>query len=430
MRRPCVAILSPFFPPGNLAAVHRARHLARHLPGQGWDPVVLCVDHRHYDGYLDDELASLLPPDLETIKVSAFPTRWARKLGLGDLGIRAWWQLRSALIRLLKERPVDVVLITGSPYYPMLLARMIRKRFSTPVVLDFQDPWVSRSGARHRRASKAGLSHALAVALEPGIVRNADFITAVSERQNLEMRGRYPWLATEKMAAIPIGGDPDDFGHLSNSHADDVREILDPDLINFSYVGTYWAQAEPAARSLLRGAKLLRERWPDLARTVRFNFVGTRYGGGRNGCFIARLAAQEGVADMVREVPDRRPYGQALRIMSASSVLLLIGSDEPHYTASKLQPILMSGRPFLSLLHCASSAHATLAAAGGGTALCFEDQAQLTALEPEIARAMHRLATDPASVGKADPIAYADSTAASVAGAYADIFNSLSASET
>src|SRR5207302_1791874 len=113
----------------------------------------------------------------------------------------------------------DAVLITGSPYYPMLLAPEIRRRFRVPVVLDFQDPWVSAWGAAQPRFSRAGLVYRAAAILEPRALHGADFVTSVSENQNAEMAARYRWLDASRMAAIPIGGDPDDFAALRSGSA-------------------------------------------------------------------------------------------------------------------------------------------------------------------------------------------------------------------
>jgi hypothetical protein len=52
-------IVSPFFPPSTLAGVHRARHLAKHLPAAGWQPIVLCVDEAGHEERLDPALAAL-----------------------------------------------------------------------------------------------------------------------------------------------------------------------------------------------------------------------------------------------------------------------------------------------------------------------------------------------------------------------------------
>jgi hypothetical protein len=131
------------------------------------------------------------------------------------------------------------------------------------------------------------------------------------------------------------------------------------------------------------------------------------------------------VADLVREVPQRIPYLEALGVLSRSNGLLLLGSDEPHYTASKIYPALMSGRPFVSVFHRASSAHAILSAAGGGRTLAFETPQELDALTPPLTEALRILALQPESLGRADRDAYAPYTAAAVTGRFADIFNQL-----
>src|SRR5262245_5564133 len=101
-----VVIVSPFFPPSTLAGVHRARHLAKHLPAAGWTPIVLCVDESHHEQRLDPALATLVPDYVEIVKTTALPAWFAHCLGVGDISLRAWWSLRRALIRLLETRPV------------------------------------------------------------------------------------------------------------------------------------------------------------------------------------------------------------------------------------------------------------------------------------------------------------------------------------
>jgi len=107
--------------------------------------------------------------------------------------------------------------------------------------------------------------------------------------------------------------------------------------------------------------------------------------------------------------------------------VLLIGSDEPHYTASKIYPALMCGRPFLSLFHRASSAHAILSAAGGGCALAFTTHDDLSSLEPQLAEALRTLALSPEILGTADPAAYAPYEARAIAKRFAGIFDRLAA---
>ena len=84
----------------------------------------------------------------------------------------------------------------------------------------------------------------------------------------------------------------------------------------------------------------------------------------------------------------------------------------------------MSGRPFLSLFHHASSAHAILTAAGGGRALAFATLEELAELEALLAEGLRTLAavpdllaapipplTHPTKPARSHPVSLASSTA-------------------
>ena len=276
--------------------------------------------------------------------------------------------------------------------------------------------------------SKAALAHRLAEALEPLAVRPADFVTSVSELQNEEMAVRYPWLDRPRMAAIPIGGDPDDFAALRKTPLVGAP-LLDPAMINFSYVGTFLPRAAPLFQQLFQALAQIGHEAPDLARRLRFNFVGTsNQPGDANGPRVLPLAAQAGVAELVREFPRRLPYLEALSVLADSDVLLIIGSDEAHYTASKIYPALLSGRPYLSLFHSASSAHHILAAAGGGRAVAFADASELKASAPLLTEAMRVLATTPRAFGEVGHEAVEPYLASAIAGRFAEVFDSVSRS--
>ncbi len=422
-----VIILSPHFAPSKLAGVHRARHLVRHLPDAGWTPILLCVDPAYHEEPLDPTLADLVPKDIELIRVRALPSRLTRTVGIGDISLRAWTFLRKSLMHALSTRFISVVLITGSPYYPMMLASEIKRRFRIPVVLDFQDPWISSWAAAQPMMTKGAIAYHIAAALEPRALRLADFVTSVSEMQNTELAQRYPWLDTDRMAAIPIGGDPEDFDHL-RAHQSSLDNHFGQDgVVEVSYVGSYWPAAKEPIRTLLRGLARMRAANPQLTKKLRLNFIGTFPGFGVEQYQIMPIAEAEGVSDCVRELPARLPYLDALWVMSRSDGLVLIGSTEPHYTASKIYPALMSGRPFVSLFHRASSSHDILSTAGGGRAFAFSSMQELKSLELPLAEALHMLVCTPEIFGTANPGACATYHAAAIARRFGNIFDRLAA---
>lgn len=417
-----VLILSPHFPPSSLAGVHRARLLAKALPAHCWRPIVIRAAPEHYTETGDPDLARLMPDSVEQVHTNALPARLTRKLGIGDIGLRGYHAFGRALEDTAARTGAQVALLTGSPFYPLLLAKRL-KRAGLKVVLDFQDPWVSPAGVQRPKLSKGGLSHRLACLLEPHALRYADAITSVSEEQNRQMRARYPFLADIPMAAIPIGGDPDDFVALRAQPPAEARHPLDPGKLNLCYVGTFMPRSGPLMAVMLKAAGLLAERRPDLGARLVLNFVGTSNqpdGAGRGP--TTALAAELGLSHLVRETPARVPYLQALALLAQADGLMLVGSDEPHYTASKIYPNLMAARPYLSIFHAASSAHRILSTAGGGLSYAFEDVAHVDDLVPQMAEGLQTILEHPDGVGTPDPVSYAEFTADGVAAAFGRIF--------
>jgi hypothetical protein len=172
---------------------------------------------------------------------------------------------------------------------------------------------------------------------------------------------------------------------------------------------------------------LLRGQNPDVYRRLRINFIGTNANPiEQSSCLVHDLAQAEAVADIVQERPARLPYLQALAVQANSDGLLLLGSDEPHYTASKIYGALMSGRPFLSVFHRASSAHEILRKAGGGIAIGFAGATELENVPRVIADALVQLVTNQGALGKVNPVAYAPYEASAIARRFGEIFDRLS----
>ena len=423
-----MVIVSPHFPPSTLAGVHRARHLAAHLPRHGWNPVIVRVDERHYTETSDPGLAGLVRGDLEQIRVDALPAGLTRPFGIGDIGIRAYRALGVATIAAVRAHRAQVVMLTGSPFYPLLLAGAIKRATGAKIVLDFQDPWVSAEGATRPLLSKGRAAHELSRVLEPRAVQHANFITSVSETQNAEMAARYPALDPAAMAAIPIGGDPGDFTALRRSHPASMTHALDPDTINFSYVGTFMPRSGALMEAMLQGLRTLRKRQPELGNRIRLNFVGTSNQPDAGApAQVMPIAERTGVADLVRETPQRVAFLEALALLANSDGLMLVGSDEPHYTASKIYPNLMADRPYISLFHAGSSAHRILTEAAGGVTFAFDSIDQLGGMSSDIADAFARIAEHPETFTSPRPQAFAPFTADAVAARYAAIFDRLAA---
>src|SRR5947209_5175031 len=118
---PRVLMVSPHFPPDTSAGTHRVRLLAPQLRQYGWQPTVISIDPQDYEGRIDPELCELVPQDLDVIRCRALPAQWTRRIGVGDLGLRALYGLYRTATTLMRRRRFDALFITIFPSYPALL---------------------------------------------------------------------------------------------------------------------------------------------------------------------------------------------------------------------------------------------------------------------------------------------------------------------
>lgn len=370
-----VAIVSPHFPPSNLAGVHRARLLGRHLPEFGWRPVVVTTHWRHYEEELDWGLAGLVDPAVEVIHTPAAPTRPVRIVG--DIGIRALpWHL-AALRRLRRERRIDFVLVTVPSFYSAMLGELLYRRAPLPFGIDYQDPWVHRWPAAEIKYSKAWASLQLAQRLEPWVTRNAALITGVAAGYFEGVLDRNPALrGTCVTAAMPIGFSGFDFAAPTvTSRRPTVFDAGDG-CLHLVYAGALLPKAHGVMERLLQAVAVLRTRGSPAGQRLRLHFIGTgKAPTDPNGHNILPLAQRLGAADAVTEHPHRMPYLDVLANLVHAAGVLIVGSTEPHYTPSKVYQAVQSRRPVLALLHKASTAIDVLERSRAGMVIRLTDRA-------------------------------------------------------
>jgi glycosyltransferase involved in cell wall biosynthesis len=355
-----VLMVSPHFPPDSSAAAHRVRLLAPHLADAGWQPTIVTVDPAGYEGRLDSDLASLVPASLDVVRAPVWPARWTRRVGLGDLGLRGLTGLaRTCRARLARDR-YDLLFITVYPVYPALLGPRLKRTFDVPFVLDYQDPWVGEwgrtvgGGANGEADWKSRASRSLGVWLEPRAVLAADALVAVSQGTIDGIVERIPEAARVPHAIVPLGFEPNDFDQLRSRPRPVAHFDPRDGLVHICYVGTLLPKGIETLRLLLRAVAHARRFSAD-AQRIRLHFFGTSNQSTADRERVLPLARECGLADVVTELPGRLDYLDALSVLTQASAIVLLGSSETHYTASKLYPALLARRPLLTLFNEASS---------------------------------------------------------------------------
>jgi hypothetical protein len=377
-----VLIVGADFTPSGHPPALRIRFFSQHLRDFGWEPIVLTVDPNYYETAIDAENEKLLHSDVEVIRVRALPAKLTRRLGFGDLGLRSLWYLWQALSRLVRQRKIDLIFIPVPPNPTMILGRIAQARFGIPYVIDYIDPVATEyywKLPRSQRPPKYALAYAMGRLMERFATANVAQITGVSQGTTDSVIARYPWLNNHRATEIPYGGEPADFDYIRRHPRKNVIFDSGDGLRHISYIGAYTVSMAPVLRALFAGIARARSRNPEPFSRVRVHFVGTQYASGRGQQEQARpIAAEFGIADLVDEHPDRVPYLDALNLLLNSNALLVIGSVEPHYTASKIFPYILAEKPLLTVFHERSSVVKILADTGAGKAITFGDQHPLS----------------------------------------------------
>jgi glycosyltransferase involved in cell wall biosynthesis len=351
-----VLIVSPHFSPINAPDMQRVRLSLPYLRGLGWEPVVLAVAPGLVEGgVFEPLLEKTYPADTRVVRVGGISQALTRPLGIGSLWLRCGRALRAAGDRLLGAERFDAVLFSTTQFGAFTLGPRWKSRFGVPYVLDYQDPWLTdyyeRTGAPPPGGRlKFAFSQWRARRLEPPVLRGASGVIAVSDAYGEMLARLHPGFDASSVAVLPFGASEADL-EVARSHV--PAELLvprDDGNFNIVYAGRCGPDMEETLSLLFRAFRIFLAERPEEARRVRFHFVGTGYSPrplGRDS--VVPVARREGVEDFVSEHRYRVPYFDALSYLVNADALLALGSDDPAYSASKLYPYALAGRPMLVL---------------------------------------------------------------------------------
>ncbi len=352
-----VLVVCYVFPPVGGAGVQRVLKLVKYLPRFGVTPAVLTARAPSVP-LRDASLESDIPTGTEILRVRTLEPGYAakelawqatasasrgglssvkralvsfgRRLLLPDPQVLWLPAAHLALARrLCSARPDDVVLISGPPFSPFLLAALARLRPGTAVVLDYRDEWTTTSSA----FEMAGSERASAL-LEQAMLRICHAVTTATEEFRSTLLARFRFLDPARVVAIPNGYDPDDF----------PPELPEPptDRCVVTYAGTVFRLT--SARGLLAGLRLLHTREPALARLLELRFVGRivatelDYFEGSEALGVKRHGYLEHAATL----------GQLARSHATLCILDQVDGVERIYPA-KIFELMRLGRPCLAL---------------------------------------------------------------------------------
>lgn len=395
-----VLIIAPDFTPSSYPPALRARFFAQHLPEFGWNPIVLAADRRHYEWTVDPENEKLLDPTLEIIRTGALPLKWTRKLGFGDLGLRTLWHHWWALSRVCRQRRVDLIFISLPPNSPIILGRLAHARFGIPYILDYNDPVLTEyywKLPRAQRPPKWALVYAMYRFMEPFALKRVDQLVGVDNSYMAGLFANYECLQNVEATPIAFGVEPSDFAYVRRHPRPNLVFDRADGYFHISYVGRGGPDMNAALRALFEAIRMGRQSTPELYKRVRIHFVGTTYAPKAEGLYqVLPLARECGVDDIVEERPARVQHLDAIQILLDSDALVVVGSEAPHYAASKIFPYILAAKPLLAIFHEESSAVKLLHETCAGNAVTFGANRPPLSIVGEIGTVLQELLRLPA----------------------------------
>jgi len=390
-----VLIISPNFPPVNAADMHRVRQSLLYFREMGWEATVIAVRPGFVEMSQDPLLLETIPPDTPIIRVKAFPARITRKFGLGNLGYRTLWFCARTGNRLIRKHRFDLIYFSTTAFPVMILGRYWKKRFGIPYIIDMQDPWRNDfylDKPKHERPPKFRIAYTLDKYLEAFAMKKVDGIISVSPGYPETLMERYPEITPERCTVIPFGGAPIDFSILEKANLTNPLFQPGQSTINLAYIGRGGFDMALAVGGIFAAVKLGLDDDPESFSRLRFYFVGTSYAAdGQGRKTIEPVAVAHGVQHLVTEITDRLPYFTALQVLRDADILVIPGSTDTQYTASKLYPYILAQKPMLAVFNENSSVVEILASTRAGTCVTFRNEDPPEALSVKVLLALNKL---------------------------------------
>lgn len=398
-----ILIIYPHWHPSNLAGVQRPRLIGNYLKNFDWTPRVLTVDENFYEDIADKDFEKIFSPDFIVTRVQAIPINkkqinavnglWHKILYnilcvftinfrfriFGDIVIRAFLPLLKEAQNIIKNEKIDFVWLPIPNFYNAILGRLLYEKTKVPYGIDYIDPWVR--DISNQKNQRAVISQWIARWLEPIAIKKVSVISGVSTPYYAPAIERnFPTIAQQLLnsshpqinkstnrkithIAMPYGFDPNDHkiklhnliypwntNHIKTSSNTQIQTSKHPKI--WLYAGAFLPNSHVLLDALFKSIAELRneKRWDE---SIQLWFIGT---GSYPAKRIKAYAMDHDIDDIVFENRERYPFLQVLNFLSAADTVMIIGSTEKHYTASKTYQSLLSKRPVFSIFHYESSA--------------------------------------------------------------------------
>ena len=224
-----VLFITYFWPPSGKATLHWPLKIIKHLPGYGWQPLVLTADEDTFSSK-DESLLKEVDPDLKIFKARALEpfgiyrrllgkkkdtpltasetisktnrslrhrlAVWIRmNLFIPDARIGWYWNAVRKGKQILKSENIKAIVSIGPPHTTLLVGKKLSAIADIPHIPVFIDPWVDISYYQDFKRSKFTLT--IDRRLERSVLEKAARIVFVTNSMKEDYERRYPHIQSK-----------------------------------------------------------------------------------------------------------------------------------------------------------------------------------------------------------------------------------------
>ncbi len=345
-----------YYPPIGGSGVQRGVKFSRYLPEHGWESIIL-TPHPFLLKYpKDPSLLDDIPKSQKIYRSFVLDARWLFKIlwGLRLPGVVNWLRYhvfipdpeilwlpfaRLKLRKILRKEKIDLAIISGPPFSPMLLGKWIQRKYKIPYVLDFRDDW--SQGQSRQDVKPPEFFRRKESILERDALVNANHIVLVNSVYKQDFLRLYPELSPDSFSVITNGYDETDFAGITPSGQ------TDPGMLRVVHAGVLFGRRHPAKTwqalvNLARTGKIDPER-------IRIRVYGYNFGS-----FVFKGFQNEPVIRQIVRMHPYLPHKDMIPVMMGADVLWLFsgpGAKSEAELPGKVFEYMRCGKPILAVIN-------------------------------------------------------------------------------
>lgn len=333
------------------SGIQRTLGFTRHLPSEGWKPIVLAPQDRAYSK-IDERQMCLIPSKLTVERALCLDTarhlsiggRYVDRMAVPDRWV-SWvpWALLKGLRIIRRDRP-SVVWSTYPIATSLIIGRNLAKRGKLPWVVDFRDPMVEQDPETGAFVPSQPLILDSRLKIEARCVEQASALIFCTDAARQICLDRYPTLSREKCHVISNGYEEWSFLEAEKLIGGQEKSPK-PEVTTLLHSGTIYPTPDRDPSPFLDAVSELKAEGSLSASTVRIRFRASGHDD-----YLTRLVETRGIDDIVELLPPL-PYLDALaEMMTVDGLLIFQGHTSNPAIPAKIYECFRARTPILGLL--------------------------------------------------------------------------------